>query len=155
MDLATFVKVMQKISTKLKYLGKNQTNINLNTNCANINVKTQPSTHQPTTRFAAIFFTTVITTILLFFTAIGIHLGPIDISYADKQEPLSEKKKKCRNKLSLCRYCGQPGYMAKNHNNASTLQAKRYAASIHEMTMALPLENMPFSSTITLGDLLD
>ena len=35
MDLATFVKVVQEMSTKLEILEKNWTNANSNTNCTN------------------------------------------------------------------------------------------------------------------------
>ena len=149
--------------TKLNILRKNQTNINSNTNCANFNINTKPSYYKPniyqsTTRFAAILFTITATTLLLFsllFTATGIHLEPIDMLYAGKQRPLNEKGKKRWNKLCLCRYCGQPNHMAKNHNDASKLQAKHCAANIHKIIMALPSENMPFPSIVALKDLLD
>ena len=128
MDLATFVKVVQGISTKLEVLGKNQTNANPNTNRANFNVNTKP-THQQTTRFAPIAPTTVTTTISLPSTAIGTHAGPIDVSFVGKQGLLTAEEKEQRNKLGLCRYCDQPGHIAKDHNNANTLQAKHRAAS--------------------------
>ena len=159
-DLATFVKVVQGISTKLEILGKNWINANLNTNCTN-NV-TKPLYHQLTNRIAFIPFTTITTTTLLSSTAIGTHSGPIDMSYADKQKPLTVEKKKRQNKLGLCRYCGQPGHMAKDHNNTSTLQAKRHAAGIHAMAIASwspknmsSLENMSSLSIVALRDLLD
>ena len=81
------------------------------------------------------------------------------MSYANKQGLLTAEKKERRNKLGLCRYCGQPGHIAIDHQDASTLQAKHCAASIHEMTIALSLnntlENTQSLSMVALGDLLD
>ena len=79
MDLATFVKVVQGISTKLKILGKNRTNANSNTNCSTtINAK---PTYQQAARFAPVTPpTTVTTTTLLPSIATGTHAGPMDVS---------------------------------------------------------------------------
>ena len=161
------MKVVQKISTKLKILGKNQTtNTNSNANCANFNTNTKLSyyklsIYQPTTRLAVVLSTTVTTITLLSFTATGTHSGPMDISYAERQRPLTAEEKERQNKLGLCRYYGQPGHMAKDHNDASTLQAKRYAVGIHAMAIAslssenMSLENTLSSSIVALRDLLD
>ena len=81
-----------------------------------------------------------------------------------RQDPLTTEEKERWNKLGLCRYCGQPGHIAIDHKDLNTLQAKRCAAGIHEMTMALlsntiassnASENTPSPSTVALGDLLD
>ena len=86
MDLATFVKVVQGISTKLKILGKNQINVNLNANRANaiINTVAKSPYCQSTNRFTfnAPPTTVTATTASLFSTATGTHAGPIDVSAA-------------------------------------------------------------------------
>ena len=64
------------------------------------------------------------------------------------------EEKEQRNKLGLCQYCGQPGHIAIDYKDPNTLLAKRRAAGIHEMTMALS-ENTPSPSTVALRDLLD
>ena len=121
-----------------------------------------------TTRFAPVAPAAVTTTTFtLPSTATGTHAGPMDVSSV-RQGPLSAEKKERRNKLGLCRYCGQPGHIAMDHKDPSTLQAKRRAAGIHEMTMALSSNNTPTPSntmamsentlspsTVALGDLLD
>ena len=123
------MKVVQGISTKLDILGKNRTNANSNTNhTATVNAK---PTYQQATRFAPVTPpTTVTTTTLLPSTATGTHAGPMDVSFAGKQGPLTAEEKEQRNKLGLCRYCGQSGHIAKDHNDANTLQAKRRAAGL-------------------------
>ena len=128
-DLATFVKVVQGISTKLEILGKNRTNANSNTNrSTTINAK---PTYQQAVRFAPVTPPTTITTnTSLPSTATSTHTGPMDVSFAGKQEPLTAEEKEQRNKLGLCRYCGQPGHIAKDHNDASTLHAKPCAAGL-------------------------
>ena len=169
MDLATFVKVVQGISTKLNILGKtHRFNVNSNAaNCTNF-VNTKPMSQQ-TTRFVAAAPTTVTTSSTLptslLSTATGTHAGFTDVSSAERQGLLTIEEKERRNKLGLCRYCGQPGHISVDHNNVNTLQAKRRAAGIHEMTMALlsntiassnnTLENTLSPSTVALGDLLD
>ena len=133
-------------------------------------VNTPKPANQPTTRFiqaqptrfAAAAPTTVTTSstlpTLLLSTSTGIHAGPMDVSSV-RQSPLTAEEKERRNKLGLCRYCGQPGHIAMDHKDPSTLQTKRRAAGIHKMTIALSLnntsENTPSSSTVPLGDLLD
>ena len=88
-------------------------------------------THQPTTRFVPVAPpTTVTTTTSLPSTASGTHSGPMDMSFAGKRRPLTAEEKERRNKLGLCRYCGQPGHIAKDHNDVNTLQAKRRAAGL-------------------------
>lgn len=62
--------------------------------------------------------------------AISTHSRPINMLFADKPRLLTAKKKKRQNKLDLCKYCGQPSYIAKSHNNTKTLQAKRRAADL-------------------------
>ena len=169
MDLATFVKVVQRISTKLEILGKNRTNVNSNSaNRANfINTKpTQQITRfvlQPT-RFvvaAPTSTTTTTTSSSLPSTATGTHAGPMDMSSV-RRGPRTIEEKERHNKLGLCRYCGQPGHIAIDHKDPNTLLAKRRAAGIHEMTMALSSNNTPSLSentqslsTVALGDLLD
>ena len=91
MDLAIFVKVVQRISTKLDILEKNQTNINSNTNRTAI-VNAKP-TYQQAARFASVTPTTVTTTTSLLSTAIGMHAGPMDVSFEGKQGSLTAEKK--------------------------------------------------------------
>ena len=116
------------------------------------------------TRFATAALTTTVTTsstipTSLPSTAMGTHAGPMDVSSV-RRGPLTTEEKERWNKLGLCRYCGQPGHIARDHNDSNTLLAKRCAAGIYEMTMtpsntiALS-ENTPSSSTVALGDLLD
>ena len=86
----------------------------------------------------------------------------MDLSSGGRRGPLSEEEKERRNKLGLCRYCGQPGHIAKDHSDANTLLAKRCAAGINEMTISSAsastpttsssLENASSPSTVALGD---
>ena len=74
-----------------------------------------------------------------------------------KRGPLTAGEKERKNKLSLCRYCGQPDHIAEDYNDSNILLAKRRAAGaagIHEMTMVLSktLENTRSPSIVTLGD---
>ena len=168
MDLATFVNVVQGISTKLDILGKTQrSNVNSNTNCANfVNIKpTQQTTRfvLQATRFAFAAPVAVTTmTSMLSSAATGTHAGPMDVSSV-RRGLLTTEEKERRNKLGLCRYCGQPGHIATDHNDPNTLRAKCCAAGIHKMTIALSntapsnstSENTPSPSTVALGDLLD
>ena len=88
----------------------------------------------------------------------------MDVSSVRRGSLTAEEKER-RNKLGLYRYCGQPGHIAIDHRDPNTLLAKRRAAGIHEMTMALSnttaslsnntSENIPSLSTVALGDLLD
>ena len=170
MDLATFVKVVQGISTKLDILGKtHRSNANPITNCANF-ANTKPTSQQTTrfvpqaTRFApAAPAAVTTTTFTLPSTATGTHAGPMDMSSV-RRGPLTTEEKEQRNKLGLCRYCGQPGHIARDYNDSNTLLAKRRAAGIHEMTIALSntapssnntSENTPSPSIVALRDLLD
>ena len=111
---------------------------------------------QPT-RFAAAAPTIVTTSFalstLLFSTVSGTHAEPTDVSSAGKQGPLTTEKNEQKNKLDLCRYCGQPGHIAIDHKNSNTLLAKHCAAGIHKMTMVLS-ENTLSSSIVTLKDYL-
>ena len=141
-----------------------------------VNTATKSSAYQQTTRFvrqptrfapvapAAITTTTS--------TATGTYAGPMDVSSV-RRGLLSAEEKERWNKLGLCRYCGQPSHIARDHKDSNTLLAKRHAAGIHEMTIApsntmtlssnatapsntiAMLENTPSSSTVALGDLLD
>ena len=131
-------------------------------------VNTPKPTSQQTTRFAVATSTNTTTTTTsstLPATATGTHAGPMDVSSV-RQGLLTTEEKERRNKLGLCRYCGQPGHIAMDHKNPSTLQAKRRAAEIHEMTIApsntmalssntIASENTPSPSTVALRDLLD
>ena len=77
----------------------------------------------------------------------------MDLSSADKRGPLTAEKKKRQNKLGLCRYCGQPDHIARDHSDSAMLLAKRQAAGIHEMTISpAPSENVSSPSTVALGD---
>ena len=128
-------------------------------------VNTLKPTYQQTTRFvsqptrstAAVPTTTVTTSSTLptslLSTATGMHAGPMDMSSV-RRGPLTAEEKEQRNKLGLCQYCGQPGHIAIDHKDPNILLAKRRAAGIHKMTIAL-LENTPSPSTVVLGDLLD
>ena len=82
---------------------------------------TKPSTYQQTTRFAPAAPAAVTTTTsTLSSTATGTHSRPMDVSSV-RRGPLSTKEKERWNKLGLCRYCGQPGHIAKDHSDPSTL----------------------------------
>ena len=127
MDLATFVKVVQGISTKLDILGKTSYRTNVNSNSANrANFVNTRLTHQQTTRFvpqptrsapaAPTSITTTTSTLLS--TTTGTHAGPMDVSSV-RRGPLITKKKERRNKLGLCRYCGQPDHIARDHNDVN------------------------------------
>ena len=170
MDLTTFVKVVQGISTKLDILGKTH-RTDVNSNSANrANFVNTRLTHQQTIRFvlqptrsAPAAPISVTTTTSLSSTATGTHAGPMDVSSV-RRGPLTTEEKERRNKLGLCRYCGQPGHIAIDHKDPNTLLAKRRAAGIHKMTMALSSNtialsntsvNMPSLSTVALRDLLD
>ena len=139
-------------------------------------VNTKPIYQQTTifvpqpTIFAPVAPTTTVTTssttlpTLLSSTATSTHAGRIDVSSASRRGPLSAEEKERRNKLGLCQYCGQPGHIAMDHRDPNTLLAKRRAAGIHKMTIALSntallsnntSENTPSPSTVALGDLLD
>ena len=110
--------------------------------------------------------TTVTTTTSAPSTASGTHAGPMDVLLVGKRGPLSEEEKERRNKLGLCRYCGQPGHIARDHSDLATLLAKRRTAGINEMTIsstllslislsstsASLLENASSPSTVALGD---
>ena len=80
----------------------------------------------------------------------------MDVSSVGKRGPLSDEEKERRNKLGLCRYCGQPGHIARDHNDSVTLLAKCRAAGINEMTLTssapLPSENASSLSTVALRD---
>ena len=99
MDLATFVKVVQGISTKLNILRKtHRSNVNSNTNRANF-INTKSPSQQTTrfvsqpTRFAPVALAAVTTmTSTLPSTATGTHAGPMDVSSV-RRGPLSAEKK--------------------------------------------------------------
>ena len=160
-NLAGLVKKLRSIDSNMKI-------INQQKRPTPSTVNTLKPTSQQTTRFAPqptrfavatpTSTTTTTTSSTLPSTATGTHSGSMDVSSV-KRGPLTAEKKERRNKLGLCRYCGQPGHIAMDHRDLNTLLAKRRAAGIHEMTMALSsnktLENTPSSSTVALRDLLD
>ena len=78
--------------------------------------------------------TTTTTSFMLLFTATGTHARSMDVSSV-KQNPLTTKEKKSKNKLGLCRYCGHPGHIAIDYKNPNTLLAKRCAAGIYKIKM--------------------
>ena len=92
-------------------------------------------------------------------TITGTHSGPMDLSSAGRQGPLLEQEKKRRNKLGLCKYCGQAGHIARDHSDLTTLLAKHRAAGINELTIysapptpASSSENALSPSTVALRD---
>ena len=158
-NLADLIKKLRSMDASMKI-------INQQKRAAHV-VNTPKSTTRfvpQTTRFAAAALAAVTTTTFtLPSTATGTHAGLIDVLLV-RQGPLSAEEKERRNKLGLCRYCGQPGHIAMDYRDANTLLAKRRAAVIHEMTMALSLntiallnalKNTPSPSTVALRDLLD
>ena len=170
-NLADLIKKLRSMDSSMKIINQQKR--------ATSAVNTKPTYQQTTrfvsqtTRFAPATPTTTITTTsstlptLLPSTATGTHSRLMDVSLASKRRPLSAEKKEQKNKLGLCRYCGQPSHIAMDHRDPNTLQAKHRAAGIHEMTMALSSniiapsstiaksENTPSPSTVALGDLLD
>ena len=163
-NLADLIKKLRSMDVSMKIINQQKRAAPV------VNTKpTQQTTRfvpQPT-RFAAAAPTTVTTSSTLptslFSTATGTHAGPIDMSSV-RRGPLTTEEKEQRNKLGLCRYCGQPGHIAMDHKDLNILLAKRRAAGIHEMTIALSntalssnttSENTPSPSTVALGDLLD
>ena len=72
----------------------------------------------------------------------GTHSGPMDASFTGQRGPLAAEKER-RKKLGLCRYCGQPGHIAKDHNDANTLQAKRRAAGLSKLDVGKPRAKAP------------
>ena len=166
-NLNDLIKKLRSMDASMKIISqqKRPTSSPVNTHAA------KPTTYQQTIRFvpqptklAAVAPTTTVTmSSTLPSTATGTHARPIDVSSV-RRGPLTTEEKKQRNKLGLCRYCGQPGHIAIDHKDPNTLLAKRRAAGIHEMTMALSsntialsniLENTPSPSTVPLRDLLD
>lgn len=75
-------------------------------------------------------------------TSTGTHSGPMDVSAAVRRGPISQEEKDRRNRLGLCRYCGEPGHIAIDHKNPATLATKRQAAGITNHSMAL----VPYTS---------
>ena len=170
-NLDDLIKKLRSMDASMKIISqrKKPTSSPVNTHAA------KPTTYQQTTRFvpqptrlaAAAPTTTVTTSLSLSSTATGTHAGPMDVSSAGKRGPLTTEEKERRNKLGLCQYCGQPGHIALDHRDHNTLQAKRRAAGIHKMTMALlsntiapsntiaKSENTLSPSTVALGDLLN
>lgn len=115
------------------------------------------STYQQVSQSASM--TSVTTSTSASSTATGSHSRPMDLSSGDWRGPLSEEKKKRRNKLGLCKHCGQAGHIARDHSDPNTLLAKRRAAGINEMTVspAPPIpasssENVSSLSIVALGD---
>ena len=70
-------------------------------------------------------------------TATGTHSGPMDVSTAVRRGPISQEEKDRRNRLGLCRYCGEPGHIAIDHKNPTLLASKRQAAGVTNHSMAL------------------
>ena len=70
-------------------------------------------------------------------TATGTHPGPIDVSTAGRRGPISQEEKDRRNRLGLCRYCGEAGHIAIDHKNPELLASKRQAAGTTNHSMAL------------------
>ena len=70
-------------------------------------------------------------------TATGTHPGPMDVSTAVRKGPISQEEKDRRNRLGLCRYCGEPGHIAIDHKDPTLLASKRQAAGITNNSMAL------------------
>lgn len=70
-------------------------------------------------------------------TATGTHPGPIDISTAGCQRPISQEEKDRRNCLGLCCYCGKPGHIAIDHKEPLLLASKKQASNITNYFMAL------------------
>ena len=70
-------------------------------------------------------------------TATGTHPGPMDVSTIGKRGPISQEEKDRRNRLGLCRYCGEAGHIAIDHRNPELLASKRRAAGITNHSMAL------------------
>ena len=133
-----------------------------NTRFAPQTTRTLTATVTPTTTTTTTSSTRTLPTSTLLSTATGTHVGPMDVSSV-RRGPLTNEEKERQNKLGLCRYCGQSGHIAMDHNDANTLRAKRHATGIHEMTMALSntapsnntSENTPSPSTVAVRDLLD
>lgn len=143
MDLATFMEVVQAISTKLDVLGKQRVpNTNRTNPAVNIN---KPFYKQASAPVVPTVSTTVSSSSPS--TATGTHAGPMDISFAGKHGPFTPEEKERRSRLNPCRFCGQAGHIAEDHNDSGTLQAKRRAADIHEL--AISSENVSSSSTDT------
>lgn len=81
-------------------------------------------------------------------TAAGTHPGPIDVSIAARQGPISQEKKDKRNDLGLCRYCGKLGHIAIDHKNPALLASKRQAAGTFiNNSMAL----VPYNLSVVEG----
>ena len=76
-------------------------------------------------------------------TATGTHPGPMDVSTTVRRGPISQEEKDRRNRLGLCRYCGEAGHIAIDHKNPALLASKRQAAGITNHSMALVPYNPP------------
>lgn len=111
MDFKAFVWRVQDISTKLENLHHKSTSwTNQNQNLTRLPFKSVNLALTVATSSPVAFATTPHTASI----AMGIYLGPIDLSSAGKYGPLSQEEKDCRNWLRLCRYCGQAGHITFN-----------------------------------------
>ena len=61
-------------------------------------------------------------------TTTGTHFGLIDVFNVIRRGPILQEEKDKRNKLGLCRYCGEPRYIAIDHRNPTLLATKRQVA---------------------------
>lgn len=146
MDLTTFVKKVQNISTNLDIFGGKS-----NTNCTNQTFNTNGSKQWYKQTSSAPTVPTITSTVSSPSTrATGTHAGPMDLSFAGRRGLLTPKEKDRRNRLNLCRYCGQAGHIAKDHHDSIVLQAKRRAAGIHEL--AISSLNVSSPSIVAPGD---
>ena len=61
-------------------------------------------------------------------TSTGTYPGPMDVFNVIRRGPISHEEKDRRNKLGLCRYCGESGHIVIDHRNPALLATRRQVA---------------------------